>query len=93
MNAAVPNVGLLLIWFGLCRVFLPDKEIRSIFPSFRYSGEYLMVALERHCTHIGLYLYHHHNKLHAAVPNVGLLLIWFGLCSLFLASKVTVARL
>ena len=31
-----------------------------------------MVALERHCTHIGLYLYHHHNKLHAAVPNVGL---------------------
>lgn len=52
-----------------------------------------MVALERHCTHIGLYLYHHRNKLHAAVPNVGLLLIWFGLCSLFLASKVTVARL
>ena len=25
MNAAVPNVGLLLIWFGLCLTFLPDK--------------------------------------------------------------------
>ena len=52
-----------------------------------------MVALERHCTHIGLYLHHHHNKLHAAVPNVGLLLIWFGLCLTFLPDKVTVARL
>ena len=52
-----------------------------------------MVALERHCTHIGLYLYHHHSKLHAAVPNVGLLLIWFGLCLTFLSDKVTVARL
>lgn len=25
MNAAVPNVGLLLIWFGLCLAFLRDK--------------------------------------------------------------------
>ncbi len=50
-----------------------------------------MVVLERHCTHIGLYLHHHLNKLNAAVPNVGLLLIWFGLCLTFLPDKVTVA--
>ena len=43
----------------------------SFFPTL--NKEYLVVALERHCTHIGLYLHHHHNKLHAAVPNVGLL--------------------
>ena len=31
--------------------------------------------------------------MNAAVPNVGLLLIWFGLCLLFPRDKVTVARL
>lgn len=31
--------------------------------------------------------------MNAAVPNVGLLLIWFGLCLTFLSDKVTVARL
>jgi hypothetical protein len=32
-----------------------------------------MVALERHCTHIGLYLHHQPDKSVAAAPNVGLL--------------------
>lgn len=31
--------------------------------------------------------------MNAAVPNVGLLLIWFGLCQMFPSDKVTVARL